>query len=205
MNTHLEKHDPKLLLQLKHFKEDSPDSLRLAGTWFTGMAIIGNLKINKNKEKNHNHPHKDRNDMCSIFLQLGINVIGGETLYFDHSGENIVHKEQFEHGKFQVGPFDQSIHGANYWTEGCRGVISLYTNRLIYDHLDTFDTDVFDRWNVNSGEKNKKDLVELDKKRSRKEKGGRRLYLAKKGVVTSIYMDMKSTTVTLEVVYMMQF
>ena len=120
------------------------------------MAVIGNLEINENRNKNYNHAHKDKSNVCSIFLHIGYKVIGGETQYFDSSGEHVVHTEIFEHGKFQVGPFDQITHGANHWTEGSQGIILLYTNREIYEHIEAFDTSVFDRWEFNSGEKIKK-------------------------------------------------
>ena len=86
MEAQLKKHNQKLLFELCEFKSCCPDSLLVVGTWFTGMVIIGNLKINKNINKNYNHPHKDKKDMCTICMHIGCRVIGGEKQYFDPSG-----------------------------------------------------------------------------------------------------------------------
>ena len=59
--------------------------------------------------------------------------------------------------------------------------------------MDAYEAAVFDRWDVNSGEKNKKDLLQLDKSRRTQNKAGMRLCKAKqkKGGYIHLYGQLK--------------
>ena len=46
------------------------------------MAIIGG-KLYSNHPKNQNHVHKDSNDIVSVIMTVGKNIIGGDNVFYD--------------------------------------------------------------------------------------------------------------------------
>ena len=53
------------------FKEVVEEELRICGTIFIALALVGNL------EDGHNHPHQDRKDLRSMVIVLGKELVGG--------------------------------------------------------------------------------------------------------------------------------
>ena len=100
--------------------------MRGSSSIFNGCALVGDLR------DGYNHIYVDKNNMCSLILKLGHNIMGGDTLYY--SGQNpqktgeIVHSEAFHHDKFLVEPFQKDIHAGSHW-KGSKGLISFYVNK----------------------------------------------------------------------------
>eukprot|EP01046_Picozoa_sp_COSAG06_P063003 COSAG06_NODE_14447_length_1155_cov_2.683712_2_plen_140_part_00 len=72
-----QKNDTRLYDELTEAIRLIPPELRVCGTIFTAMALVGDC------EDGHNHEHVDENDIISIFVTLGQGITGGCTLYFD--------------------------------------------------------------------------------------------------------------------------
>ena len=129
---HLRKHDRETFSKVLLSRLLVPDHLRICGTIFSSVALVGDLS------DNHNHRHRDKGDLCSIFITLGKGIQGGSSLYWGgkHEGKGgiVLHREEFCHGKFQVGPFDKVDHAGENWT-GPRGVMAFYMNKKIYYHF----------------------------------------------------------------------
>ena len=124
---HLKKHDRETLQKALLFKEMAPDDFRVGGTLFNAVTLVGDLS------DNHNHRHKDKHDLCSIIITLGKGVTGGSTLHWGGT-DIILRREEFLHGKFQVGPFDKVNHAGDAWN-GPRGVLAFYLNKGIQEHF----------------------------------------------------------------------
>ena len=127
-------HDKSLLSRLQKCKDIVPDKLRIANTIFTAVALIGSPV----EKKKHNHPHKDINDIVSIFITFGDRVTGGSTNYYDGdkpSAAKVTNVVQFEHGQFQIGPFNDVLHEGQKWT-GNRMVISFFLSRTVLKHFE---------------------------------------------------------------------
>ena len=127
-------HDKNLFSRLEKCKEIVPDKFRIANTIFTTVALVGSPV----EKKKHNRPHKDINDIVSIFITFGDGVTGGSTNYY--SGDNPLSGEvstvvEFEHGQFQIGPFDKVLHEGQKWN-GDRMVISYFLSKSILKHFE---------------------------------------------------------------------
>ena len=136
---YLRDNDKETLSKVLLFQYLVPEYLRICGTIFNSVALVGDLS------DNYNHRHRDRMDMCSIFITLGKGINGGSTLYWG-SKENgkVLHEENFCHGKFQVGPFDKVDHAGSHWT-GPRGVLSFYISKQVYNHFMVHDNKFIDK------------------------------------------------------------
>ena len=92
---------------------------------FTSLATIGG-NLYKRHVKNLNHVHKDSKDLLSVIIILGIDVNGGETVFYD--GENMndigkrAHVLKHSHGRCVIGSFDKILHEGSIWT-GHRAVL----------------------------------------------------------------------------------
>ena len=54
----------------------------LGETCFTYIAVIGG-KLFSNQPINVNHFHKDTKDLLSVIINLGTNISGGDTVFYD--------------------------------------------------------------------------------------------------------------------------
>ena len=96
---------------IENFMNIYPPELTICNTIFTGMAVIGDLQTSNDNKFNSNHKHVDSNDLCSIFFMFGRDVEGGSMMYYDSKyDKQPSHVETFQHGKYQVGPFDSVYH-----------------------------------------------------------------------------------------------
>ena len=77
MIQYLSQHDPATLKKCQWFKENVPAELRVCGTMFNAMALVGDLR------DGNNHIHVDKNDICSLIVMFGKNIEGGCTRYYD--------------------------------------------------------------------------------------------------------------------------
>ena len=140
------RNNPALLRTLEAAKATIPSELRVCDTLFTAIALVGDGKDGLN------HEHLDDHDVISIFVTLGQDITGGSTLYFDStsfskkdpsgSRGSQVHAVAFEHGQYQVGPFEEVVHAGDKWT-GPRVVMSFYLNRPILDHFRQYGDQVY--------------------------------------------------------------
>ena len=113
---------------LEEAKRIIPPELRISGSCFTGLALVGSCDDESgNDESCHNHPHRDSNDVISLFFTLGDDsVTGGNTLYYDGGKAfkrtdpysncgNIVAVKTFVNGKYQIGPFERVVQACQPW------------------------------------------------------------------------------------------
>ena len=112
------------LFRLTLAKKVIPAECRISGSFFNHMTLLGNLS---GEAKSSISPHKDEEDIVTALFHVGKPKSGGETLYY--SGENkkkagkVVHSIEFQHGRLQIGFFDDTVHAAAPW-EGVRGGIN---------------------------------------------------------------------------------
>ena len=116
--------------EVKHFRENSHEHMRIFESCFTGMSLVGDF-TNK-----YNQPHVDRNDACSIIVFVGDEIGGGNTNFYSRNAidEDPTYVHPFQHGSCITGPFDNVTHEGATWT-GDRGVIVFYVNKSILNHF----------------------------------------------------------------------
>ena len=132
---------------LEEAKRIIPHELRISGSCFTGLALVGSFNADLGKvESCHNHPHKDSNDVIFLFFTLGDDsVTGGKTLYYDGNKSfkrtdpyrtcgNLVANTTFVHGQYQIGPFERVVHGGQQWN-GPRVLMSYFLNEQMLQHF----------------------------------------------------------------------
>ena len=92
------------------------------------------------------------NDLCSIFITFGKDIVGGHTRYYESQHSKIiVYEEKFEHLKYQIGSFDRVYHEGLQW-KGKRGVISFYVNRKIVNHFLNYGIQFYEKYLSNMEE-----------------------------------------------------
>ena len=122
-------------------KQVIPEECRISGSFFNHMTLLGNLSGSSIS------PHKDEEDVITALFHVGKPKSGGETLYY--AGKNkkqpgkVVHTISFQHGRLQIGFFDDTVHAAAPW-EGVRGGINfnLKKNVLNFFRTRTFGSTV---------------------------------------------------------------
>jgi hypothetical protein len=100
-------------------------SLRICDTCFTSMIAVGDLKQDGNIPM-----HLDDNDYVTALICIGaVRIVGGETVYYNGTSEDALGSQILsvprQHGRLQIGFYDNIYHGANPWINGQRGVINL--------------------------------------------------------------------------------
>ena len=129
-NTEESKKILKLMLETRKFV---PYELRIAGSCFTHMSLIGKLD-----PKGEIPPHFDEKDVITALVHLGSGVTGGSTLYY--SGLTTEKKGEtkkgidFRHGQIQVGCYNTTLHGVERWS-GKRGCINFNLKESILNHF----------------------------------------------------------------------
>lgn len=113
-----------------------PDCLRIKGTSFTQMAMVGRLE----KKGNVLPVHVDKYDVITALIHFGNVNEGGSTDYYD--GCNRKHGKlsksvSFEHGRVQIGFFNEIPHGASHW-KGERGIINLNLKLNVLQHFQKY-------------------------------------------------------------------
>ena len=148
--------DSRLLALLHEAKRIIPDELRISGSCFTGLALVGSCNADHGKDEyRQNHPHRDSNDVISLFVTLGDDsVTGGRTVYYDvnksfsrknpfkTSGKVVAHTK-FVHGQYQIGPFERVVHGGEVW-HGPRVLMSYFLNLPMLEHFRKYGRKPYD-------------------------------------------------------------
>ena len=87
--------------------------------------------------------HKDNDDYINAIVSIGgTNVEGGNTVYYTGTDmKNLgtkMYSIPFQHGRIQIGYFDEIIHGADKWSHGNRGVINFSMKKKLVSHFKIF-------------------------------------------------------------------
>ena len=89
------------------------------------MTLIGNLDIDGGGSIKE---HVDSEDIITALFHIGEPKNGGNTLYYNgikkENKGNLVQSIEFQHGRLQIGFFNEIVHGGDSW-EGRRGGINL--------------------------------------------------------------------------------
>ena len=121
--------------KLEKSKEILPSICRMGEIIFTSMSVIV-VKLYSNHPKNLNHVHKESKYLVSVITNLGGNISGGDTVFYDWVKTSKLgirsHTLKHLHGRMISGPFKKN-HEVNLW-RGHRAVISF----ILAKHLPTF-------------------------------------------------------------------
>ena len=123
-------YDADLLVIICKAKMSIPPELRISGSCFTGIALVGSCDAESGHAEsghNHSHSHRDSNDVISLFVTLGDDsVTGGRALYYDGGKAfkrtdpysncgNIVAVNTFVNVNYQIGPFEHVVQAGQPW------------------------------------------------------------------------------------------
>ena len=129
-----------------HSKTIIPECLRICGTAFTNVTMVGESTEKDawgEKLSNEMSAHVDHDDIITAILHVGdIPTWMGRTQYWDHKPskfDNIpCNTELFVHGKVQIGLFHKVYHGHKRWNSGNRFAFNFIMKKSIYDHFDDY-------------------------------------------------------------------
>ena len=135
------------LLNIQLSKNIIPECLRLGGSFFTHMSVFGTV----NKEDGEMPINFDERDIISCVFHLGKVIQGGSTSFYsgdkaDDPG-NKVYEVPFRHGSFQIGFFNQVLHGVDNW-EGQRCGIQLNIKKDLLKHFIRYGTTHYDKYRL---------------------------------------------------------
>ena len=138
----------KILKVMKQVRKHVPYELRISGSCFTHMSLIGKLDTNGNIR-----PHFDEKDVITALIHLGAGVTGGSTQYYSGLTTNqkgrIEKNISFQHGQIQVGCYNSTLHGVSDWT-GKRGCINLNLKMCILEHFKAEGMYYFKQYRTNN-------------------------------------------------------
>ena len=108
---------------LQKAKKVIPSSCQIGHTFFTHMAVVGNLSTHGDLVSKH----IDKNDFITVLFHIGKPLQGGGTNYYtgltsDENGTSAKHIP-CQYGRLTIGCFDKIIHSGEAW-EGSRGYIN---------------------------------------------------------------------------------
>ena len=122
-----------------------PLECRIAGTFFNHMSLLGNL----NDEVGDIEPHTDNDDIITALFHVGNPSSGGGTSYYSGLSKkdkgNTYINVPFQHGRLQIGFFNNIVHSGDTWT-GVRGGINLNLKKSV---LEFFSKPNLNRYYVN--------------------------------------------------------
>ena len=89
-----------------------PSTCIIGGNIFTSTTVIGG-RIYSNHPKNINYVHKDSKYLVSVIINMGENISGGETVFYDEVKtsdlEGRAHVLKHLHGRMIFGQFEKKI------------------------------------------------------------------------------------------------
>ena len=122
-----------------------PNNLRLCNTFFTHCTIVGTFE----EIDGEIPPHLDEKDHISVVFHCGHVKNGGETVYYDGvSKKNIgnpVYSVPFEHGRVQIGFYQNVIHSVNKW-RGTRCLINFNLKVKVLEHFEKFGMQYYEKF-----------------------------------------------------------
>ena len=133
-NLYPEKNKAKIALyNISKAREVIPSECRISGTFFNHMSLLGNLT---EEESGVIEPHFDDDDIITALFHFGNPSSGGGTSYYSGLSANkkgITYKNiPFQHGRLQIGFFNNIVHGGNSWM-GVRGGINFNLKKSVLD------------------------------------------------------------------------
>ena len=126
-----DKKKAKLTLKLLDLsKRVIPIECRISNSCFTHMTLLGNLK----DQNDNRHIHTDDDDIITGLFHIGEPTDGGSTFYYsglkDNSPGDVQFEMPFQHGRLQIGFFNETLHAAGEWI-GLRGGINLNIKKKV--------------------------------------------------------------------------
>lgn len=113
------------LFKIAQAKKMIPHNCRISGTFFNHMTFLGNLNRDCTSMID---VHKDDEDIITALFHLGKPKSGGNTNFYSGDSKEdpgkLIYTTEFQHGRLQIGFFDNVLHSASGW-EGYRGGINL--------------------------------------------------------------------------------
>ena len=123
-----------------------PQELRLCGTFFTHMSVVGCMDP-ESSTYNESNAHVDEGDVFTAILNLCFPTVGGNTIFYDSyptkklgldkTNPKIIHQFQFKHGHVHMGSFHSLVHAV----QKCKGPRGSVILNLKSDVVDFFQTD----------------------------------------------------------------
>ena len=119
------------LFEISQAKHVIPEACRISGTFFNHMTFLGNLDKKGNDSIDL---HKDTEDIITSLFHVGKPIEGGSTMYYSGDSKidpgKLMNTIHFEHGRIQIGYFNDVSHAADSW-KGLRGGINFNLKRNI--------------------------------------------------------------------------
>ena len=139
-----------ILRRIKYIEDNIPSSLRICGTIFTQMVLVGENNISSDMPL-----HLDKQDLLSCILTLGDVKSGGATQYYSgdkvNNNNKLLHEIEFVHGRIQIGQYDKIVHGVQSWI-GTRLTVNLNIKIPLIQHFEMEGSSFYDKY-VSSGYK----------------------------------------------------
>ena len=148
LNVHEERNEAnKIISLMKQCKTVVPYELRVGGSSFTHMSVIGRMQ-----DKGEVPIHFDEKDYITALVHLGQVDMGGSTQYFDgvslKSHGQVAKVIPFEHGQIQIGCYNNILHAGETWS-GSRGCINFNLKKIIIDHFETVGIKYYNQYRKN--------------------------------------------------------
>lgn len=123
-----------ILYMLQKAKKVIPLSCRIGDTFFTHMAVIGNLSTNGDLVSKH----IDKDDFITVLFHVGQPLYGGGTSYYtgltSEEFGTLAKHIPCQHGRLTIGCFDKIVHSGEVW-EGSRGCINFNVKKKVLEHF----------------------------------------------------------------------
>ena len=137
----------KILVLMDKCRTVVPYELRVGGSCFTHMSVIGRLQ-----DQGEVPMHFDEKDYITALVHLGNVKTGGSTQYFNGvSVKNHGHVAKvipFAHGQIQIGCYNKILHAGEEWT-GSRGCINFNLKKIIIDHFVSVGNKYYNQYRKN--------------------------------------------------------
>lgn len=132
-------------------KKVIPNDCRICGSCFNHMTLLGKCSFEKGASIS---PHRDEEDIITALFHLGKPTSGGATIYYSGVDKKdpgkLIHTVPFEHGRLQIGFYNETVHAAGDW-EGIRGGINLNLKRNVLNFFRNKDLKKYYKQYENAG------------------------------------------------------
>ena len=116
----------KLLQSIFESKKTIPSDLRICGTFFTQLSLVGDMTFESVGQEIT--PHIDGDDIFTAIIHFGTPITGGNLQLFSGNSKtnigSLVKTHKFLNGNIHMGCFTDVVHSVSRWT-GVRGSFSL--------------------------------------------------------------------------------
>ena len=133
------------LFHVSRSRKKIPNNLRIFGTFFTHCTVIGTFE----EIDGEIPPHFDEKDLISVVFHCGHVHNGGSTLYYNGISKNnigeIVYSIPFQHGRIQIGFFQNVIHSVQKW-KGTRCLINFNLKAKVLQHFEKYGMQYYSKF-----------------------------------------------------------